>query len=896
MKRGIILSVASTLVLVAGAPAYAQADKTTEATGNDIIVTAQRVEQRLQDVPISITVLSEQKLANNNITSAKDIATYTPGLSTNNRYGSDNTTWTIRGFTQEQRTTATVGTYFADVVAPRGSGSTQGGDGAGPGALFDLSNVQVLKGPQGTLQGRNSTGGAVLLVPKKPTDKLEGYVEGSLGDYDMKRVQAVINLPVSDTIRIRLGVDRNKRDGYLKNVGLVGTGPNGGGGAMGSVDYVAARFSAIVDLTPDLENYTVATYSRSKSTGVIPKTLQSFPTSIFACSNRTPTCTAPAGVTTSFGALAAAQIAREKSAGFWSVSNPMPDNLSNTEQEQIINTTTWQAGDNLKIKNIVSYAEFRGDTNLDLFGIYAPIVTPGTETNAGQVKSFNVTHAIPGGHTNAESTFVEELQFQGNALENKLIWQGGLYLEISKPLGLTGIQSTTQTPCIDSNSFNCVPGQNGSSLGRLGYQYAQNSYYGRAAYFQTSYNVTSQLKLTAGLRYTVDTMDSKFGVTSVRQFAPLSQGIGTVPTIGSTVNGVSFPNGAFWCTNDNLLSFGPQGSATNPYQPLSALNGSVCREHHRVTTKAPTWLIDLDYKPADNILLYAKWSRGYRQGGVAGFAADRLQDYKKEVVDTYEVGTKTSWRGSVPGYFNASAFYNNFKDQQLQIGLQCVPTSACAQTTAILNAGKSSLKGFEIEAGITPFEGLKIDASYAYLSTKIKAISDVSAIVTALALPFTDVRPLPLGSPIPNAIPHKLVVSGTYTLPLPESFGKLSVGATYLYQSAYRAVSDPPASIISNGTITNSAGALIPMGTPVAITPYAFASTYGILPHQNLINLNVNWEHVAGGPVDLGFFVTNLTKAHTILHANVQDGNGFISNIVGEPRMFGFRVRFKFGS
>src|SRR5262249_4998304 len=157
-----------------------------------------RMEERLQDVPISITVFNSQQLANNNITSAKDLAIYTPSLSTNNRYGADNTTWTIRGFTQEQRTTATVGTYFADVVAPRGSGTTQGGDGAGPGMLFDLANVQVLKGPQGTLQGRNSTGGAVLLVPQKPADKFEGYAEATGGNFGLRRFQGVVNVPIND--------------------------------------------------------------------------------------------------------------------------------------------------------------------------------------------------------------------------------------------------------------------------------------------------------------------------------------------------------------------------------------------------------------------------------------------------------------------------------------------------------------------------------------------------------------------------------------------------------------------------------------------------------------------------------------------------------------------------
>ena len=105
-----ILATATVLSSAWAVPALGQdAEEDAPVAGNEIIVTATRIEQRLQDVPISITVLDESKITNNNIQSAKDIATYTPGLTTNNRYGSDNTTWTIRGFTQEQRTTSTVG-------------------------------------------------------------------------------------------------------------------------------------------------------------------------------------------------------------------------------------------------------------------------------------------------------------------------------------------------------------------------------------------------------------------------------------------------------------------------------------------------------------------------------------------------------------------------------------------------------------------------------------------------------------------------------------------------------------------------------------------------------------------------------------------------------------------
>ena len=364
------LLAATALSMACATPAWAQdsGDAGVES-GNDIVVTARRVEERLQDVPISITVLSSESLTNNNIQSAKDIATYTPGLTTNNRYGSDNTTWTIRGFTQEQRTTATVGTYFADVVAPRGSGGTQGGDGAGPGNLFDLANVQVLKGPQGTLQGRNSTGGAVLLVPVKPTDKLEGYVEGQLGDYDLRRVQAVLNLPLADSFKTRIGIDRNKRDGYLKNAGNIGHGPFGKAG--GSTDYFAARLSIVADLTPDLENYLIASYSHSKSTGVMPKVNARKNDGngflVNGCFTADPIATvgarfANAGAApVAFGAAAGAtptascaQYQREAALGFWSVSNTVPDAGSETETWQVINRTTWQAGDNLTVTNIVA--------------------------------------------------------------------------------------------------------------------------------------------------------------------------------------------------------------------------------------------------------------------------------------------------------------------------------------------------------------------------------------------------------------------------------------------------------------------------------------------------------------------------------------------------------------
>ena len=881
-------------------PVMAQAadDKEEASSGNDIVVVAQRVEQRLQDVPVSVTVLSEKALANNNITSAKDIATFTPSLVTNNRYGNDNTTWTIRGFTQEQRTTSTVGTYFADVVAPRGSGATQGGDGAGPGYLFDLASVQVLNGPQGTLFGRNSTGGAVLLVPKRPTDSFEGYVEGSVGDYSLRRVQAVVNVPVMDSLRIRIGVDRNKRDGYLVNAGKLGFGPYGDAG--GSVDYWALRFSAVADLSPDVENYTIVNYSNSKSTGNPPKVLDCY--SLALCQQK------------EYG----------DKTGWWTVFNTLPDAGSKSTTWQVINQTKWQVNDNLAVKNIFSYGEYIGDLNIDLFGQYGLVPIPpattaptyGNETSALQVRPFNVTHRLPGQHTNAESSLVEEIQIQGKSSDGALNYQAGLYLENNNPIGLSGITSLTFTPCADLETWNCAPfaGLGGISLGRLGYSTTMNYFDGRAVYAQASYDLTEKLKVTGGFRYTWDTMRSVFQVEDIR----LGNTIVASPASPKIYNGTTLTANtvADFAVCTNFVTFGAQGSATNPYMPLANRFG-MCQQDITAKSDKPTWLLGVDFKPVEDVLLYAKWSRGYRQAGVASFAADKLQSYKAEKVDTYEAGLKASWRGAVPGFFNISGFYNDFRDQQVQLGVQCNPTSLCAQTTIIQNVGKSKLTGFEAELGVRPLPGLQLGVAWSHLRTKILevngtkdpvlATTSISSAIAGLGLPFNDIRPPLPGQELPNSIPDKVVANGSFTLPLPDSVGKLTLSATWVWQSSYKAVADNTTRCVSttffNSTTANTAlGSCTYTPDPTAASPNPTAVTIangvsvvggGRIPKQNFGNISATWENIAGLPVDVTGFVTNVTNQKLILHLNTQETQGLRSGFIGEPRMYGFRVKVK---
>jgi iron complex outermembrane receptor protein len=870
--RKICLLSTSALCVGLADPAFAQS--AADQNPSDIIVTARRVEEKLQDVPISITVFNQRQLANNNVTNGKDLAQFTPNLAVNSRYGSDNTVFTIRGFYQEQRTFSTVGVFFADVVAPRGSGATFGGDGAGPGALFDLANIQVLKGPQGTLFGRNVTGGAVLLVPQKPTGKFEGYVEGSLGDYDMRRIQAVVNLPVGETFRLRLGLDRQTRDGYLQNIGRFGDGRFGNKG-MGNVDYWAFRASAVADLTPNLENYTIVSYANTKSNGVIPKILTAYNTNINALGQPTPGAT-------SFGSAATAQLARESATGnFWTVSNRLPDSQSVTETWQVINTTTWHSSDTLTIKNIASYGQFTGTTNLDLFGNYfiAAGVTPGTE-QLNQVAGFAFTHGNPdaNNNTNAQSSFVEELQFQGNLMDNRLNWQAGAYIELNDPLGWSGVQTASNTACTDITTLNCensvpLPGVAPLPVGAVGgtssYSLSKTTFRDYALYAQASYDITSQLKLTAGFRYTWDKMTTQL-INETFIFS--------TPANTSTAR--------FRCTNLTAPGYSGSGGAGTTYPFVYAQRMDVCQQTLKKDTQAPTWLVGLDYKPMDDLLLYAKYSRGYRQGGLAIFGPDPIQPFDKESVDVYEAGTKFAWHGAVPGIFNLTGFYNNFRDQQVQFGVACVAaapgfTVPCAGNAAILNAGKSRMYGLEAELNLRPFQGMQLGVSYGYLNAKLKEITTPAAgslppynfFVTPLVQPCAGEKCDTIANSGP---PHKVIGNANYALPLSESIGRISFGGTVTWQARQRIVSDGVTTVI-NGIRTTSG--------------------LGVAPSSTVLNLNAGWENIAGRPLDLSFFMTNVTNEHVILQINDNSaGRNFVSGLVGEPRMYGFRLKYRFGS
>ena len=848
--RALLLGCSALASGVIARPVQAQAPSgaAPSVTAGDIIVTARRTEERLQDVPASLTVYSQADLTKRNIAVATDLATYTPSLSVNQRYGPEKASFSIRGFNQDLSTAPSTGVYFAEVVGVRAQGGTTGGNTVGAGSFTDLANVQVLKGPQGTLFGRNTTGGAILLTPQKPTDNFEGYVEGTYGNFDQKRVAAVLNVPLSDTFRIRAVVERNDRDGYMINRSGVGARD------FNDVNYLYGRLSIVGDLTPNLENYLIFHYSHSNTHGYASR--------MVGCNlNAT-------GLALLQATSCAAQLARQTARGdsLYDVETRIDNPFIRIDTWQTINTTKWQVSDTLTIKNILSYGEYK---EFDYFDAGSSNFVVANVNNQGGFRARNISPAFPdivipagtaydrvvldvispGAPAGAESTFIEELQVQGKTADERLNYTIGGYLEFSRPLSWNQSATGIFLRCDRPSNLSCT---NPILAGSVGESRTRFNFDNHGIYGQASYKLTDQLTLTGGLRWTFD----KIVATDRTTRASLSTAAGSFidPRTGVSIRRT--------CAD------------TARFANIARTDPSACDKTIANKSDAPTWMVGMDYKPSPDYLLYAKYSRGYRQGGI-NFAFIGLETWEPEKLDTYEIGGKASFRGAVSGYFNIAGFYNNLTNQQVAALLVATPEAQARGINAgssIVNAGKSRSYGVEVDASALFFDSLRLSAGYTYLNTKIVEVATAADLAPKLAgTPWASVTPrVKAGSSFLDSPKHRLSVTGTYTLPLDNSVGDVSIGATWVYTSKY---------------ITNALEPQYVNGFPMGITP-----------SSNLVNLNLDWNSVGGSPIDLALFATNVTKEKIKLpNQNSYTVSGVAEVGMSPPRMYGLRLRYRFG-
>jgi iron complex outermembrane receptor protein len=349
------------------------------------------------------------------------------------------------------------------------------------------------------------------------------------------------------------------------------------------------------------------------------------------------------------------------------------------------------------------------------------------------------------------------------------------------------------------------------------------------AYAQGTYALTDQLKLTAGVRYTYDR------------------------TNGTSISRTFTFNGAL--DADGYRAIGTTSCARG----YSAAND--CRLQSKTSTKKPTWTLNLAYNPVEDVMLYATYSRGYRQGAAAPFAAPEAQTFGPETVDVYEVGAKTSFRGKVSGRFNVAGFYSNLFNPQIQYGLQNA-SGGSGGTSIFSDGGKARIYGAELESSLQFLDFFRLDASGTYLNTKLLKGPNAGPFPAyPTVIPSTIV-----GDPLSFSPEWAANVSGTIMIPTPESVGKLEVGATYRYQASFQTA----ASTVSRGQLASSI---------------------------KQVDLNLDWRDVGGRPVDFSLFATNVTKQKvatliTPLYATF----GFDTRYLGEPRIYGAKLRVRFGA
>lgn len=406
-----------------------------QAMAEDIVVTARRVNERLQNVPLSITVVDARQLTERNVRSAFDLPNVAPGLSVQASGSGTTAQFSLRGQGQTLGQSAPgVVPYFAEVP----EFSTQ---------FYDLASVQVLKGPQGTLFGRNTTGGAILFSPVRPGNEWEGFITGRLGSYDRRDLEfAVGGAIVPDKVMLRVAGQILRRDGYVHELTS--------GKRANDEHKTSFRASLILSPVEGFENYTIVERTRIDEHGVA----QIF--SGFRASHP---------LAAEFTAL----LANQQALGIRKLATSQPL-FNKFKSNGVINTTTLDITENISLKNIFSYREFDVSRGFDLDGTTLPVL--------------DVVNPFKGYTKNR----TEEIQLRGDFSQLRFVV--GYYDETLKDpyrLASQTVQYLQGLGFLPAAGFN------------------KGDQKTKAGFLEVTYDVTDALALTGGIRRTKDSRSSK---------------------------------------------------------------------------------------------------------------------------------------------------------------------------------------------------------------------------------------------------------------------------------------------------------------------------------------------------------------------------------------------------
>ncbi len=376
------------------APSNTPAD--VSAAIEDIIVTAQRRSESLQRTPVAVSVLSGETLARQAITSERDLQVAAPGLTVRTSQNANQINYSLRG--------QTVDTYSSSVPAVLPYFNEVQVGGPGQSAFYDLQSIQVVKGPQGTLFGRNSTGGAVLFTTAKPTDQLAGYATARYGNYNAVQIEgAVSGALVPGTLKARIAGVYSRRDGYQDNLF--------NGSKLGGFERKAARLSLKFTPGASFTNDLVVDYLKDDGKNVSDILYNTLPTS----ANVPGYPFVPVNALFPIAQFAAAQQAR----GPFTVDvNSLTDH--HLTKYIVSNITSFEIAPDTTIKNVLGFVHSKSLDGVDLDGTPLSLVGYGSSAT-GLAGGFN---------TNRQ--FSEELQLLGKLAAGRLEYVAGVYAASSR--------------------------------------------------------------------------------------------------------------------------------------------------------------------------------------------------------------------------------------------------------------------------------------------------------------------------------------------------------------------------------------------------------------------------------------------------------------------------------
>ena len=767
--RALLLCSAAALISFAAAPALAQ--ETQGAAPQDdgasvveeVVVTAERRESNLQRVPAAVSAYTSERRDILGVQTVEDVARLTPSLSYTN-----NDRMSIRGL---GRLTNSIGTDPSVALYSDGIFSNSMADASTP-SLF-IERTEILRGPQGTLYGRNSVGGTMNVISRRPTETFSGEVRAMVGNYDSYRVDGLVRGPITDNLRFLLGGSLEERgQGFIENIG-----PGGDTAAV-------HRWMVEAQVEADLGDRTTVRLRYSKYEWE----------DSYGVGNTLANILSPYD-TTSFVGVGTSALYYNTTLGFAgtnpALNDPYTTNTNYTARGSLSNHHRVHVDlvsdlGFATLRYLGGFQTYQYDTGTDLDGTARTgpqsVNVPDLD-GPGPLTAFTATNVATDSRT-----FYQERQTWGSNEVNltsngdgNVRWIVGLYQywqQYDQPQGIQVVGDPSVFAPITLQGTPAAPNPRGAFLYVDGHLETE-SY---AAYGQVDWRVHPDWNITVGLRYT---SDSKEGYDIARYVARVpsaailtgfvNAGIPLAVAQGLAVDITTLQV----CGGATIASCAANPATSN----LFANPGGGLRRNLAGDWDAVTGTFGIQYEPSPDTNLYFRYSRGYKSGGWLGSNGLTPNPYAApEYVNAFELGAKQTFGRNLR--INAAAYYTDYQ------GFQTPLTVSLGSITAaqFLNLD-ARIYGFELEAQWAPIDNLNLFVNYAYLNTELRsgccfvdtadplaltAGSRPTGALTASGQPQSIV-----GNRLPLSPPNKVTVGGTYTWDF--SPGSLTFGANYTW-------------------------------------------------------------------------------------------------------------------